>query len=122
MASENFAEFFSLAVSKFLIDLAVNRLGWRVTHGPIYLYNRPDPHGSDEQYQMMHSVSVYERIPDFGERLDTPGSGLYTRTASQIINDGVEWIETMLETPDVREEVEGDLARVIEFANRDRPG
>jgi hypothetical protein len=122
LASENFAEFFSLAVPKYMIHLAIFQLGWSVSHGPTYLYNRPDPHGSNEQYQMMHSVSVYERIPDFQQRLDAPSSGLYSHAATGIINDGAEWIEAILDNPTVMEEIEKDLADVVEFADRVRLG
>lgn len=118
LASENFAEFFSLAVPKYLIYLAVFRLGWRVHHGPTYLYSRPDPRGTDDRYHMMHSVAMFERIPNFEGHLDTPGTGLYNSAALKILTDGVEWIEEMLVNPTVREEVERDLADVVEYVER----
>lgn len=104
-----------MALPKFIIYRALFELGWDVTYGPTFLYNRPDLYAQDRQYQMMHSVSAYNRMPGFKQRLDVSGIGKYTGTAIQIINDGVTWIDNIVQQLEIKKELEDDLANIVEF-------
>ena len=42
LACEDFAEFFCIALPKFMIHMALYNYGWQVTCGPTYLFNRDD--------------------------------------------------------------------------------
>lgn len=115
LAEDNFAEFFSLAFPKFIIHKALFDLGWDVTHGPTFLYNRPDLYVKDRCYQMMHSVSVYKRMPGSTPRLDGPELGRYNKTTTQIITDGANWIDSIVQQAKVKKELQEDLDHIIEF-------
>jgi hypothetical protein len=120
LLTDNFAEFFCIAFPKFMIHQALFNFGWKVTCGPTYLYNRDDNWVESKRYQIMHSISVYERIPDFGERLDAPGAGQYIQSVTQLVNDGVEWVENAMENPDIQRELAEDLKRIVNFRARRR--
>lgn len=120
LARENFAEFFCLALPKFLIHLALFDLGWDVNYGPSYLYNREDIYVKGQYYQIMHSISAYIRVPDFRHRLDAPGTGMYTRAVTQLINDGVIWIDETVENPEISRELQTDLTSIVEFREQYR--
>ena len=113
LVHDNFAEFFCVALPKFIISKALFNLGWTVTSGPTYLYSRTDKWIENKQYQIMHTVSVYERIPDFQERLDNPSTGEYTQSVTKLVNDGVQWVNEIIEDPDIKQELEEDLKRII---------
>jgi len=120
LATDNFPEFFCLALPKVMIHLALFRLGWDVTYGPVYVYSRDDAYHENRQYQIMHSVSVYRRIRDFGRRLDEPGAGQYARIVTQIANEGVVWVDDIVQQPEVRRELAQDLRRIVESRDRFR--
>ncbi len=118
LVHENFAEFFSVALPKYMISKALFTLGWTVTSGPTYLYNRKDKWIENKQYQIMHTVSVYERIPDFQNRLDDPSTSEYIQSVTKLVNDGVQWVNEIIENPDIQRELEEDLKRIIELRDR----
>ncbi len=118
LVSENFAEFFCVALPKFMIYQALFELGWQVTCGPTYLYNRDDRWMENKQYQIMHTVSVYERIPNFQKRLDAPSAGQYIQLVTQLVNDGVEWVDDVIANPDINRELKEDLEGIVELRNR----
>jgi hypothetical protein len=68
----------------------------------------------------MHSISVYERIPNFGQRLDEPGTRQYARTVAQVVNDGIKWVDEITQQPKVQRELEQDLAEVVAFRDQYR--
>ena len=113
LMSEKFPEFFCLALPKFIIHETLFSLGWKVTCGPTYLYNR-DYSREDKQYQIMHTIGVYERIPDSRERLDFPQSQ-YIQSVTQLINNGVEWIDNIIKDPDVCRQLKQDLTKIVEL-------
>ncbi len=112
LAHENFAEFFSIALPKFIIHEALFRFGWKVTCGPTYLYNRDYRREKNRQYQIMHTVSVYERIPGFGESLDTPHMNQYIQSVTQLINDQIKWVDEIIGEPDIVQQLEEDLNQI----------
>ena len=115
LARENFAEFFCLALPKFMIDRALFKFGWKVTSGPTYLYNRDDRWVENKQYQIMHTVSIYERIPDFQQSLDAPSTGQYIQSVIQLVNDGVKWVDDVIENSDINRELKEDLKKIVEL-------
>jgi hypothetical protein len=119
LVHENFAEFFCLALPKFMIDRALYDYGWQVTCGPTYLYNRDDIWDANRPYQIMHTVSVYKRIPGFRERLDDRSPEQYTQSVSQLVNDGVEWVDSVMD-PDTERKLQEDLKEIIEFRDQRR--
>ena len=122
LIKDNFAEFFGLALPKFLIADALFNLGWEVTSGPTYLYNRQDKREQDRTYQMMHMISVYRRIPDAKRRLDNPQVSKYTTAITQLINNGIQWIDALVENPNTINLLESDLENIIEFREQLRSG
>ena len=110
---ENFAEFFSIAFPKFMIHEALFRFGWKVTCGPTYLYNRDYRREENRQYQIMHAVSVYERIPSFGKSLDIPNVNQYTQSVIQLVNDKIKWVDEIIGDSDITRELEEDLNQII---------
>ena len=116
---EKFAEFFSLALPKFMIHRALFEFGWQVTCGPTYLYNR-DNKWKDKPYQMMHTISTYERIPDFQQSLDVPSTGQYIQSITQLVNDGVEWVDDVIKNPEINQELQENLDQIIEFRDQRR--
>lgn len=116
--NENFPEFFCVAVPKFIIHEALFRFGWKVTCGPTYLYNRDYRREENKQYQIMHSVSVYERIPGFGNSLDTPHTNQYTQSVTQLISDQIKWVDKTIGDPVIARELEEDLNQIIKLRNQ----
>lgn len=115
---ENFAEFFSLAFPKYIIHEALFQLGWEMVPGPIYLYKREYTKEKGRIYQIMHSISTFKRIPDFGQRLDVPEISKYTRAVTQIVDNGVIWIDDIVKTPDIGKALAEDLAKIVEFRDQ----
>ena len=113
LVHENFARFFCVALPKFIIDLALRQFGWRVTCGPTYLYNRDDRWVENKQYQIMHTVSVYERIL---KRPDMRSEDQYIQAVTQLVNNPVKWVDKIL-TPERKQELEEDLKQIINFRN-----
>lgn len=115
LINEKFPEFFCVALPKFIIHEALFRLGWQVTCGPTYLYNRDYRREENKQYQIMHTVGVYERIPNFQERLDAPNPSQYIQSVTQLINNGVEWVDSITKNPDILRQLEQDLTKIVEL-------
>ena len=118
LVGENFSEFFCLALPKFIIRKALFDRGWEVAHGPTYLFHRDDKWTKNKQYQIMHAVSVYKRIPNFQERLDVPNPSQYIRSVTQLINNGVEWVDAITENPDIVQELKEDLQEIVKLRNQ----
>ena len=115
LAHENFAEFFCVALPKFMIHSALYNHGWKVTSGPTYLYNRDYRREENKQYQIMHTVAVYERIPDFPQRLDVPNTGQYMQSVTQLVNNRVEWVDDVIENPEINQELQENLDQIVEL-------
>lgn len=121
LITENFPEFFRVALFKFIIHKALSStLGWTVTPCPTYLYNRDDKWKENEQYQIMHMVSIYKRIPNFQKRLDDPGRSEYIQSVTKLVNDKILWVEQVIDDPNVRRELAEDLKEIIELRNQYR--
>ena len=118
LVDENFAEFFCVALPKFMIQEVLFKLGWTVTSGPTYLYNRDDKWDEKKQYQIMHAVSVYKRIPDFQQRLDHPGPGEYIETVTKLVKDGVQSVDEAIKNSDITRELAEDLKHIVELRNQ----
>jgi hypothetical protein len=101
-----------------MIYQALFELGWQVTCGPTYLYNRDDRWMENKQYQIMHTVSIYERIPDFQQSLDAPSTGQYIQSVIQLVNDGVKWVDDVIENSDINRELEEDLKKIVELRDQ----
>ena len=109
LVSENFAEFFCFALPKFMIYRALEDYGWQVTCGPTYLYNRDDKWVENKQYQIMHTVSVCERISSF--RKD-PDDRQYIQAVTQLVEAGVEWVDDVIK-PDKERKLQEDLKEIV---------
>ena len=120
LARERFAEFFCLALPKIMIHRALYDYGWRVTCGPTYLFNRDDIREENEQYQMMHTVSVYERIPSFRERLDDRSREKYIQSVNRLVETEVEWVDDVIKNPEINQELQENLDQIIELRDQRR--
>ena len=109
LMNENFPEFFCVALPKFIIHETLFRLGWKVTCGPTYLYNR-DYRRENKQYQIMHTVWVYERIQGFQENLDVPSIDQYIQSVTQLVSDEIKWVDDITEAPGILREIKGGYA------------
>ena len=118
LINESFAEFFCVALPKFMIHEASFAHGWQVTCGPTYLYNRDNRWNGNKHYQIMHTVSVYERIPGFQQSLDAPSTGQYIQSVTQLVNDGVKWVDDVVEDPNVRQELREDLKQIVKLRDQ----
>ena len=118
LAYDNFAEFFCIALPKFIIHEALFRFGWKVTCGPTYLYNRDYKREENRQYQIMHTVSVFKRIPGFGKSLDTPYTNQYSQSVTQLIRDQIKWVDKIIGDPDIARELEEDLNQIIKLRDQ----
>ena len=120
LISDDFPEFFRVALFKFIIHIALSTmLGWTVTSGPTYLYNREDKYVENKQYQIMHTVSVYERIPNIQERLDDPSRSEYVQSVTELVNGKVQWVdELLIENTNIVRKLEEDLKQIIDFRNQ----
>ena len=118
LVSENFSEFISLAIPKLMIQRALRDFGWEVNHGQTYLFNRDDRREDNEQYQIMHTTSVYKRIPNFSERLDAFKIDQYFQSVTQLINDGIEWVDSIIEKNAINQELEENLKQIVEFRDQ----
>jgi len=108
LVHQNFAEFLCVAFPKFMIHHALFELGWKVACGPTYLYNRNYSRDENQQYQIMHTVSVYERIL---KRPDMRSEDQYIQAVTQLINNPVKWVDKVL-TPDLEKELVEDLDQI----------
>ena len=113
--SEDFAEFFSLALPKFIIQRALYDHGWEVTPGATYLFHRDNKWDENKPYQIMHAVSVYKRIQGFKERVDVPNTSQYIRSVTQLINNGVEWVDSIIKSPSTHRLLKEDLRQIVAF-------
>ena len=113
LVREKFAEFFCLALPKFMIYKALHDYGWRVTSGPTYIFNRDDKWKKDKPYQMMHTISTYERIPGFQQRLDAPSIGQYMQSVTQLVEAGIKWVDDVIK-PEKERKLQEDLKEIIE--------
>ncbi len=116
---DKFAEFFCLAFPKYIIHQALFHLGWEIVPGPVFLYNRDYRREVGRHYQIMHSVSIYKRIPNFGQRLDGLEISKYTNMVTQLVINGVNWIDDAMKEPDIKQALEEDLSNIVKF--RDQP-
>lgn len=117
LSLENFAEFFCIAFPKYLIRRALFDLGWEVDYRPIFLYNR-EYKRENKEYQIMHSVSAFNRIANFEERLDDPVVGLYAETSNAIIEQDFQFVDEILENPEIYKRLEEDLKAIVQFRDR----
>ncbi len=115
LVDEDFPEFFSVALPKYMIYKASSDLGWKVTCGPTYLYNRHDRWVENKRYQILHTVSIYERSSDFQKGEDLPDICQYSQSVSQLVNDGVQWVDGVMENPNIKQELEEDLKQIVAF-------
>ena len=119
LVNEDFPEFFRVALFKFIIHKALStELGWTVTSEPTYLYNRDDKWVENKQYQIMHTVSVYRRIPNFQKRLDDPSRAEYIQSVTKLVNGPVKWVDRIIKDSDILRELEEDLNKIIELRDR----
>ena len=120
LSREKFAEFFCVAFPKYMIHRALFEFGWKVTSGPTFLYKRAYRREENKQYQIMHTVSVYERIPDFQQSLNTPSTSQYIESVTQLVNDGVKWVDDAIGNPNINQELEEDLKQIVELRDQRR--
>lgn len=115
LASQNFPAFFCVSVAKYIISIALQRFGWQVDYGPVYLYNRENLHKTGTKYQMMHSVAVFERMKPYSRRLDDPIVRLYGEASIKVAETLIEWVEDALQEPGLMEGLHDDVRAIIRF-------
>ena len=113
LISQDFADFFCLALPKFIIQRALYNHGWEVTPGPTYLFHRDNKWDKNKPYQIMHAISVYKRIQGFRERVDVPNTNQYIRSVTQLINNGVEWVDSVIKSPGIHRLLKEDLRQIV---------
>lgn len=118
LVSENFAEFICLALPKFIIRQALFNYGWEVVPGSTYLFDRENKWNRNRPYQIMHTVSVYQRIPNFQEHLDVPNPSQYIQSVTQLVNDEIKWVDDIVENSDILQELQEDLRRIVELRDQ----
>lgn len=120
LIKRKFPEFFCVAFPKYIIQRALSEFGWKVTSGPTFLYKRFYPKGEKKEYQIMHTVSVYERIPESQLRDDATKTSEYIQSVTQLVNDGAEWVDDIVKHPNVSLELAEDLKQIVELRDRRR--
>lgn len=118
LVSENFPEFICLAIPKLMIKRALLDFGWEVDHGETYIFHRDDKWKDNKQYQIMHTISVYKRISNSSEQLDAFKMEQYFQSVTQLINDGIQWIDGIVENSNIKQELEEDLIQIVEFRDQ----
>lgn len=113
LVSENFAEFFSIALPKFIIQQDLFNRGWQVDPGPTYLFHRDNKWNKNKPYQIMHAVSACKRIPNFHKQVEGKKTGQYHRSVTKLINNGVEWVDSIIENPEFYQELKEHLNEII---------
>lgn len=113
LLSENFAEFLSLALPKFIIQKALYDHGWEVTPHSTYLFHRDNKWDKNNPYQIMHAILVYKRIPDFQKRFDLPNTDQYIQSVTQLIDNGIVWVDGMIKNPRIHRELKEDLSKIV---------
>ena len=117
LACEDFAEFFCIALPKYIIHTALYQFGWEITSGPTFLFNR-DYRREKKQYQIMHTVSVCERIPNFQQRLDVPNMDQYTRLIIQLAEVEFKRVDDVIKDPVINQELQENLDQIIKLRNQ----
>ncbi len=113
LVNENFPEFFSLALLKFIIRTALYDSGWEVIPSSTYLFHRDNKWDKNNPYQIMHAVSVYKRIRGFRERDDVPNTSQYIQSVTQMIKNGVEWVDSVIKSPGIHQLLKEDLKQIV---------
>lgn len=121
LLSQDFADFYCLALPKYIIQRALFDLGWEVTPGPTYLFNRDNKWDKNNPYQIMHAISMYKRIPDFRQRVDVPNPSQYIQSVSQLISNGVEWVDVVKKNHRIQQLLIEDLKQIVAF-RKERSG
>lgn len=129
VAKAEFPIFFSRAVPKMLVEKAF-QLGWHTESEGRFLYRRARARTGDS-YTMMCEVLTFKRLPSASrDSLYNPSEGLsstrrLTRVAESIVDvtwrEPV-WADQAVADPRVREAVEEDLRKVLDFRGRRRAG
>ena len=118
LVSDNFSEFICLAIPKLMIKRALLDFGWEVAHGETYIFHRDDRWEDNKQYQIMHTISVYKRNSNSSEQLDAFKMEQYFQSVTQLINDGIQWIDGIVENSNIKQELEEDLIQIVEFRDQ----
>jgi hypothetical protein len=118
LKAENFAEFFCLALPKLIINAALFDMGWKVNYKQSYLYDRPDKYVPDKNYQMMHSVSVFERLPA------SPGFGAqsradeYVRSIMSVVRGDIVSVEELIADPTLIASLQESWDQIVAFRDQ----
>lgn len=107
----DYPTFLSIGLPKYIIHEALFTLGWKVTCGPTFLYSR-EYKREKGQYQIMHTISHFERIPNFNESLDKPSTIDYFNSVTQLVKDTPIHVEKKVENPDICAELTDDLKQI----------
>ena len=119
LVSEDFPEFFRVGLLKYIIHQTLSsQLGWTVTSSPTYLYNREDKWDKNNPYQIMHTISIYKRIPNIQKRLDEPSRSEYVKSVTDLVNDRIQWVDQIIDDPNVMRELVLDLKEIIEVRDQ----
>lgn len=119
-AEELFPEFFCVSFPKHIIDKALHEFNWRVTYQKNYIYNRPDVHSIERNYQMMHSVAVYERLGDNTDQLNVSRLPEYAESVKELLNTGIKHVDENIADEDIQQKLEKDLQTIIKLRDQDK--
>ena len=68
----------------------------------------------------MHSVSIYKRIPDFGQSLARLEITKYMHAVTQLLNNRIIHVDDIIKGRDIREALNEDLAKIVAFRDQYR--
>lgn len=120
LRDENFAEFFCVALPKFVIEKALMDFGWEVVHETTYLYNRP-PETRD--YQIMHSIAIFKRLSSKSkDKLDRLIPKHYAHAVAELIKKGMIWVDDIIKEPGVSQDLQKELAAIVDFRDQIKKG
>jgi len=119
-AEESFPEFFCVSFPKYIIQIALQNFGWKVAYQKNYIYDRPDRYKPGENYQMMHSVAVYERLADKTGHLNPLPLTEYAESVKQLLNTGIQHVNDCIADKKVQRQLEQDLQKIIQLRDQEK--
>ena len=63
----------------------------------------------------MHAVSICKRIPNFHKQSEDIKTSQYHRAVTKLINNGVEWVDSIVENPEFYKDLQEHLKEIVEL-------
>lgn len=122
LREQSFAEFFAISLPKVLVREAVEA-NWSPSYRGVFLYE-PDDQRQATRYQMMSSVTHFERITAQAGRRDLfqttfeQKTAAYVEATSAVVTYGTTDCNAEMSTEATRMEVEANLGQVLDCRRR----